>query len=64
MTDSTETRKSPCCNVEEWDQDCDECEASGQVDGGECTGCDGAGYIEGWRECSKCGDTYEEQESL
>ena len=53
-------RLSPCCEAEAWDLDCPECQTAGEdEDGNECQECNGDGYIMGWCECSKCGDTFE-----
>ena len=65
MTDFPENTKSPCCNAEAWDLDCDECSVSGTDDeGNACDECDGEGYIIGWCECSECGDTFDENDRI
>ena len=43
--------KSPCCNVELFDVDCDKCNGEG------CDDCDN-GAIENWGECAECGEQY------
>jgi hypothetical protein len=52
-------KKTPCCNIEACDLDCDCADETGEVDT-DCDRCQGNGYIEGEYECPTCEEVYEE----
>jgi len=51
---------SECCDAELNGLECSYCDGlEADEDENICDQCEGTGYIEGWAECSECGDQYE-----
>lgn len=46
-----------CGSTEVGDLDCESCE--GESGNDDCENCNGHGYLDGWRECFKCGETWQ-----
>lgn len=58
-------RLSPCCNADSYDADCTECDASGDTEDGDiCDFCEGTGCQDGFLQCSKCSDTFDEEDAV